>query len=67
MGEKGEGEEEQVEQLQGRVNHIISKVNPCEAVLYIFLISRWARRVREKRSRWSSCRAGSIQSLLFKG
>jgi hypothetical protein len=29
MDEKGEGEEEQVEQLQGRINNFFSKDNPC--------------------------------------
>jgi hypothetical protein len=35
--------------------------------LYILsgLYSRWVRRVRKRRSRWSCCRAGSITS--FKG
>jgi hypothetical protein len=35
MGEKGEGEEEQVE-LKGRVNPFFSRDNPCEAFCTFF-------------------------------
>ncbi len=37
MGEKGEGEEEQVDQLQGRVNHSFSRDNPCLAFVHCVL------------------------------
>jgi hypothetical protein len=48
MGEKGEGEEEQVELLQRRINNFFSRENPCGTFCTFCLLSRWGRRVRER-------------------
>ncbi len=60
------GAGEQVEQLQGRFNPCFSRDNPYGAFRTFCLISRWGGRIRERRSRWISCRVGSTTSLQGK-
>ncbi len=50
---------------EGQGQPLLFKGQSVWGFLYIFLISRWGRRVRERRKRWSSC--GAISIIYFLG